>query len=235
MDYCALARQYHPVAIFEIGHAVGEGRKCDRIGAEEHLPVAMTDGERRAHAGAEHEIVLAFEDDRQSEGTFEALEHIRHRFARRCAARPLPGDELSNHFGVGVGRKLDILLEELVLQPLKILGYPVVNDNHIAGDMRMGVDLVGGAVGRPAGVAETGRAGKMIAIHLRLQIGQLAWRPDALDSAILENGDPRRIVTAIFKPLERLEKLSRDRFLAQNADNPAHDHSPFARFRFIAR
>src|SRR5258706_15315737 len=37
-----------------------------------------------------------------------------------------------------------------------------------------------------------------------------------------QRGDPRRIVAAIFKALERIHQLLRDRSAPENADNAAH-------------
>ena len=43
--------------------------------------------------------------------------------------------------------------------------------------------------------------------------------------AVLQRGDAGRIIAAIFEPLQRVDKLARDRALAQNADNAAHDEA----------
>ena len=57
-----------PVAVLQIADRVGERRERDGVGADEHLAVAEADGERRAFAGADQEIVLAGEQERQREG-----------------------------------------------------------------------------------------------------------------------------------------------------------------------
>ena len=54
------------------------------------------------------------------------------------------------------------------------------------------------------------------------EIAQLALGAAALQPAVLQRGDPGRIIAAIFEPLERVHKLARDRTLAKNADNAAH-------------
>ncbi len=66
-----LARQHRPVAVLEIGDGVGEGRERDGVGADEHLAVAIADGERAALARHDHQIVVAAEDHGERERAFE--------------------------------------------------------------------------------------------------------------------------------------------------------------------
>ncbi len=62
-----LRMQHGPVAVLEIGDAVGERRERDRVGAEIHLAVAVADGERRALARADQQVVLALEQEGERE------------------------------------------------------------------------------------------------------------------------------------------------------------------------
>ena len=88
--------------------------------------------------------------------------------------------------------------------------------------MRMGVALRRLAVGRPARVADADRAGQRLAAEPRLEIDQLALGAAALDVAVDQRGDARRIVAAIFQPLQRLDQQGRDRRLADDSDDAAH-------------
>ena len=49
-------------------------RKRERVGADIHLPVAITDGERRAAPGGDNQVVLAFEKEAKREGAVEPRE-----------------------------------------------------------------------------------------------------------------------------------------------------------------
>ena len=79
----AFARQHHPVALLEIGDAVGERRERQRVGAEIHLAVAVADRERRALARADQEIVLALEQIDEREGAAQTPERRLDRLGGR--------------------------------------------------------------------------------------------------------------------------------------------------------
>ena len=87
MDLGALARQHHPVAVFEIADVVGERRQRDRVGAEIHFAVAVADRQRRALAGADHQVVLALEQEGQRERAAQPRQ--RRRRPPRPATAPL--------------------------------------------------------------------------------------------------------------------------------------------------
>ncbi len=54
-----VAAHHRPVAVLEIGDRIGEGRQRDGVGAQEHLALAVADGERRAVAGADDQVLVA--------------------------------------------------------------------------------------------------------------------------------------------------------------------------------
>ena len=97
----ALARHHGPVAVFEIADGVGERRQRDRVGAEEHLAVAIADRERRALAGADQQILLAGEQEGERERAAQPRQRRLHGVGRRLALLHLVGDEMRDHFGVG--------------------------------------------------------------------------------------------------------------------------------------
>ena len=63
VDLGLVAGDDHPVAVIEIAHRVGEGRQRNGVGADEHRAFAVADGERRALARADQQIVLAGEQE----------------------------------------------------------------------------------------------------------------------------------------------------------------------------
>ena len=67
-----------------------KGASAMRVGAEIHLAVAIADGERRAFARPDEEIVLAREQEGEREGAAQARQHRRHRVDRRAAAFSSP-------------------------------------------------------------------------------------------------------------------------------------------------
>ena len=58
--------------------------------------------------------------------------------------------------------------------------------------------------------------------QLRSRLRELALGAAALEPAVLERGDAGGIVAAVFKPLQRLDDLRRDRRLADDSDDAAH-------------
>ena len=138
----ALAAQDRPVALFQIADRFGERRERDRIGAEIHLALAVTDRERRTLAGADQQIVLAFKQERERESAAQARQRGLHGFGRRAALIHFIGDEMGDDFGVGLGRELDALLLQLFAQLAEILDDAVVHDRDLVGRVRMRVHLV---------------------------------------------------------------------------------------------
>ena len=69
-------------------------------------------------------------------------------------------NELGNDLGVGLTLERVPLGFQLVLQDVKVLDDPVVDEGHLAArvDVRMGVDVVGRAVSGPPGVSDADRA-----------------------------------------------------------------------------
>ena len=66
--------QYGPVTFFEIGDRVSERRERDGVGAEIHFARAVTDGERRTLARRDHQIVVAGENNAESERALQLLQ-----------------------------------------------------------------------------------------------------------------------------------------------------------------
>ena len=77
-----LARQHRPVAVLQIGDPVRERGERDGVGAEEHLALAVADRERRPLAGADHQVLVASEDQRQRERAAQPLQRGARRLDR---------------------------------------------------------------------------------------------------------------------------------------------------------
>ncbi len=171
----ALAREHRPVAVLEIADRVGERRQRDRVGAEIHLALAIADGERRALARADHQIVLAGEQEGERESAAQLLERGRHRIGRRLAAFHLLRDQMRDHLGIGLADELGAALRQLFAQLAEILDDAVVDDRDALGGMRMGVVLGRPPVGRPARVADADIAAERLALQPRFERVQLAF------------------------------------------------------------
>ena len=83
----------NPVALLEIGDAVGERGERQRVGAEKHLAVAVADRERRALARADQQVVLAVEQIDEREGAAHPLQRRGDRLGRLLALRQFVLDQ----------------------------------------------------------------------------------------------------------------------------------------------
>ena len=101
----ALARHDDPVALLEIGDAVGERRERERVGAQIHLAVAVADRERRALPRADQEVVLALEQIDERERAAQPAERRVNRLLGRLASSELVLDDERGDLGIGLGRE----------------------------------------------------------------------------------------------------------------------------------
>ena len=82
VDGRAFARQHDPIAVFEVADRVGKRPERDRIRPQIHFAVAVTDGQRRAVAGADHQVVFAGKDEPERERTAQFRQRRPHRLDR---------------------------------------------------------------------------------------------------------------------------------------------------------
>ena len=218
-------RSDDPVALLEIGDAVGERRERQRIGAEIHFAVAIADRERRALARADQEIVFALEQIDEREGAAQTLERRVNRLGRRFALRELVFDHEGGDLGVRLGRERIALRHEFIAQRLEVLDDAVVDDREPARGVGMGVGLGRLAMRRPAGVADADRARERRGGELGLEVSELALGPPAFKLAVLKRRDARGIIAAVFEALQRIDNRACDRPRPQNAHNAAHPRS----------
>ena len=158
VDRCAFAGQHHPVAVLEIADRVGERAERDGIRAQIHFALAIADRERRAIAGADHQIIVAREDEPERERAAKLRQRRLHRLDRVDAPGQISVDQVQHDFGVGFGLEDRALLLQRLAQFAKILDDAVVDHGDAGGRMRMRVVLGRLAVRGPAGVTDAGVA-----------------------------------------------------------------------------
>ena len=59
VDRRAIAGQNAPIAVFDVAQRVGERCQRNRVRAQIHFTIAITNGQRRAFACADHQVVVA--------------------------------------------------------------------------------------------------------------------------------------------------------------------------------
>ena len=222
MELGAAARHGDPIALLEIDDAVGEGRERQRVRAEIHLALAVADRERRALARADQQVVLAVEEIDQREGAAQALQRRGDRLRRALARRHFVFDQKGRDLRIGLGGEAMALGDQLLAQGLEVLDDAVVDDGETGAGVRMGVGFRRLAVRRPARVADADRALERRCLQARLEVLQLALGAQPRQPAAFERGDARRIVAAVFEPLQGGQDVPRHRPSAENAYDPAH-------------
>ena len=219
------AGEHRPVAVVEIGDAVGERRQRQRVGAEIHLAVAVADRQRRAAAGADQQVVARPRTGRPARRRRRAAAASRgHRLDRRRCRRSARRSTrwATTSVSVSVSKTCPSASSSRA-QLAEILDDAVVDHRHALGGVRMGVALGRRAVGGPAGVADADGAGERLGVQRASRLPSL---PSARRRAMcppFQRGDAGRIIAAVFEPLQRLDQPRGDRLPSQNADDSAHD------------
>ena len=97
-----------------------------------------------------------------------------------------------------------------------------MHEDKSGGFMRMCVELGDATMGRPAGMADTDRTGGRVIPDDLLQVLQFAHGFTDHQLPVVDDGDSRRIIAAIFQTFQPLDQ-NRDRIVpADIADNSAH-------------
>ena len=185
----AFARHDCPVALLEIGDAIGERGERERVGAQKHLSVAVADRERRALPRADQEVVLAREQIDERERAAQPAERRVHRLLGRLAASQLVLDRKRGDLGIGLGGEMVSLGGKLLAQRLEVLDDAVVDDGEPGRSVRMGVGDRRLAVGRPARMSDTDRAGERLGGEFSLEVLELALGAPPLEPAVFERRD----------------------------------------------
>ena len=189
VEFGALAGQHDPVAFVQISDVLREGRERQRIGAEKHLALAPTDGERRTAPRADEQVRLALEQEGERKSAAQLRQGGGDRLDRGIAALHFFRNQMGDDFRVGLGVELVALATQRLAQFAEILDNAVVNDGDALIGVRMRVGFVGAAVRRPAGVADAAVTLQRLAGEPIAEIAQLAFGAAAREMAVFQSGD----------------------------------------------
>ena len=188
-DVSAVATNDNPVALLEIGDAVGERCERERIGAEIHFAFAIANRKRRALARSDEEIVLAFEQIDEGKGATQTFERRVNRVGRRLTLGEFVFDDKGGDLGIRLGHERVALRRKFLSQCLEVLNNPVVDDREPTRGMRMGVGLGWLAMRRPARVADPDSARERRGGKLGLEVCELALGTPAFELTVLKRRD----------------------------------------------
>jgi len=189
----------------------------------------VADHQGRAVARRHQGVGVLGVDDRQSIGTLHAGEPLADRLAQFHSPLQILLEEMAQDLAVGLREEGVALADQLIAQEGEIFDDAVVDDRDppAAVAVRMGVDRIGLAMSRPAGVADPQPAGRMIFRQDALELGDLAGRLAHPDSLPGPECDARAVVTAVFQPVQPVEQQRQCIPVADIAHYPAHWRPPF--------
>jgi hypothetical protein len=193
------------------------------VGAHEHLAVTEPQHERAAVAGDDQDARVLGVDHGDAVGPDDVRQRGAHCSRQICTGAQRGGDQVREHLGVGLGDELDAVGGELGAQVGGVLEDPVVHDGHAAGriGVRVRVDVVRRAVGRPAGVADAGGALRALR-ECPDQLGDVAGALVDDQPAGSEHGHPGGVVAAVLQPAQPVDEHGDGVLLADVGDDAAH-------------
>ncbi|NUR09001.1 MAG: type I pantothenate kinase [Nocardioidaceae bacterium] len=164
-------------------------------------------------------------DGHQRERPVEPAAHLPHRLGQRVPLGDRGLDEVRGDLGVGLGAQLVTGPLQLGAQRREVLDDAVVHQCHPAGgaEVRVCVDVVGRAVGRPAGVPETGgRLRQRLVAERLVEVRQLAGALVPGDLPVVHERDARGVVAAVLHAPQALDHHTFGLLGADVTDDSAH-------------
>jgi hypothetical protein len=133
-------------------------------------------------------------------------------------------DGMDHDLGVGLGGE-DVSGGQLFASQLLVVFDDAVVHQHAAIVTDVGMGIVGRrlAVGRPARVGDAERTREWIGRNRLGQTRDLAeFAPPIEPARVIEHGQARRVISAIFEPTQPLQQDGRNRALSDGTDDSAH-------------
>jgi hypothetical protein len=141
-------------------------------------------------------------------------------------------EQVGDHLGVGLGHQGHTLGLELGAQQHVVLDDPVVDQRHpaVGADVRVGVDVVGRAVGGPAGVAEAHAVARhRVVAQGLLEVGQLARLLGQVQPPVGHHGHTGGVVAAVLQAPEAVHDHLHGGLRTYVADDSTHGPNPTGR------
>ena len=215
----------------EEGDGAGQREDCREVRGDEvlghaTLTVPDDDAARVPNARRDEPAGLVDADRDQGVRPLRLGNDASHRVGQVGAARDGVGDEVGEHFGVGVGGERVAAVGEAASQHLEVLDDPVVDDGHAAGGVELRVRVAVGrrAVRGPARVADAGGRRRQPPLDAVREVVELALGACEVELVLLvEKRDARRVVAPVLEAPEAFEDERAGGPRAGVADDAAHN------------
>ena len=145
--------------------------------------------------------------------------------SRGSPGSDLLAEQLRNDLGVSLGLAVDACVLKLIPQGQVILDDSVVyeGDPPISRGVRVGVDVVRAAMGRPSGVPDAKSAARQRFLgQYLLEIAELAGLLRDVQPFVGHNGNACRVVAAVFQTPQTLDHDIQRRLPPDVPDDSAH-------------
>jgi len=133
-------------------------------------------------------------------------------------------DKVGDDFCIGFAAKGAALFEKPFLEGGIVFNDAVMDDGDFSGviEMGVGVDLIGAAMSSPAGVPNPNHCrGNPSGEHF-LEIADSSGAFGEMKCAVFEQGNSRRVITAVFETFETFNKNRLGRFIPEVRYNSTH-------------
>ena len=199
------------------------------VGRDVHLSVAVSDDEAPGVADARGDDAagrFTVSGD-QRVGAVGVGDDRAQRLEQIGAGLEAGAEHVGEHLGVGVGG--EGLGGEAGAEGLEVLDDAVVDDGDAAGGVEVGVRVAVArfSVGRPTGVADRGGGGRELALGVLDEGVELAGGAGDVEFAVvLDQGDARGVIAAVFEAAEAVEHDRTGRALPAVANDSTHAATP---------
>ncbi len=222
-DLVRVAPDYGNLPIVQVDHVPRMSQ--DRGGVRRHpvLVLPQPEKEGRTMAGSDQCAGIASADHGDPVRSLNLPESSGNGFDERAIKELL--DEVRQHLCIGVGPEAMTLLHQPFSQAAGVLDDAVVHDGQCSAtvDVRVGVDIVGHTVGRPAGMCQSDSALRHPIAKVTLQLREAPRRLLDDQATVLDHCDTSRIVPPVLETLHALQQQRRRATSSDVANNSAHE------------
>ena len=233
-DLGALGGDRDQLAVLDLQNAAGLGQEGWDRRSDEGLVVAQADDQRALFAGRDQHVGLVGVHCDERIVPAQLAESGAH--GLRQVAVEVALDQVADDLGVGLGAEHVAVLGQFLAQLAVVLDDAVQDDVDLVAAVAVGVRVLLGhaAVRRPAGVCHADRGGRRANRHVagavgarmlldrRAKVREVADSPDAVDLAVRNHRDPRRVVTTVLELLEPGDQQVPARSVTHVSDYAAH-------------
>ena len=227
-DDDAPGRQLRNLAVLQEEHAARVLEERRDVGRHEVLAVAEADDDWRRALRGDHPVRLGLGQHDDRVRALERLHGAAGRVGKAEARLHLLIDQVRDHLCVGLREHPSAAALERGAQLEIVLDDAVVDEDHLACPVRMGVLLRRTSMRRPPRVADAGRARERLLAERAGEVVELSDAAADLDVVVGECRQACRVVAAVLE-LTKTRDQDRARLArAHVTDDAAHRFSSFA-------